>query len=188
MLISAHTARNNPDHTKHKGTQLAADPPAEMLHWISKFTKAKKQHMANPLSLHPELFPEPASLMPGTTTRENPQHWIPKEEQLSDLWEITPWTQHGIFAMTSGPANSHPDPYAQTLARAAIRKATVSAQIGVTTILLLELQGKVDRFPDAITHNRKIQMHKLVTIPAGRLAQWKGSSSWTTNITKGTLS
>ena len=90
--------------------------------------------------------------------------------------------------MTSGQANSHPDPYAQTLARAAIRKATASAQIGVTMILVLELQGKVDLLPDAKTRNRDTQMHKLVTIPAGRLAQWKGSASWTANITKDTLS
>jgi hypothetical protein len=125
--------------------------------------------------------------MPGTGTARSREQWTAKEEEITKGWETIPWTKNGIFSMTSGPANSNPEPYSQTLAREAIQKATVSAHNGVTTILLLELQGDVDLSPNAKAHNQNIQMHKLVTIPAGRLAQWKGCSAWTENIVKKTL-
>jgi ribosomal protein L37AE/L43A len=102
-------------------------------------------------------------------------------------WSTIPWEKHGVFAMTSGTPNTNPDPTAQALAQDAIHKATVSAHRGITTILLLELQADLDLFPRAKKDNRTIQMLKLITIPAGRLAQWKGYSNWTANFEKGTL-
>lgn len=62
----------------------------------------------------------------------------------------------------------------------AVKKAILTAQHGLRTILLLELESKTNIHPHSDSSNKNIQVHKLCVIPAGRLAQWKGSQTWTT--------
>ena len=143
--------------------------------------------MASPLSVHPEIFSAPPTLMPGSSIEEHRENWTAQEEHMPENWDTIPWDKHGVLSITSGIPNTKPDPTAQVFAQSAIRKATASAHRGITTILLLELQANLDLFPNAQSANRTLQMLKLVTIPAGRLAQWKGSSKWSANVEKGTL-
>jgi hypothetical protein len=153
MLIRAHLGKQRSGQGKFKQKHLAADPPVALLNWISAFTKTERQHMASPLSLHPEIFSEPPTLMPGSTSEEQRGNWIAQEERTPENWDTILWEKHGVFAMTSGAPNTKPDPSAQTLAQDAIRKATVSAHRGITTIFLLELQANLDLFPKAQNDN-----------------------------------
>ena len=102
-------------------------------------------------------------------------------------WSGVPWRRNGILAISSGTPNSTPDSPAHTLATSAIKKAILSAHQGISTILLLEAQEKLELSPGARAENRNIQMHKVMTIPAGRLAQWKGRATWTHDKLNGTF-
>ena len=129
--------------------------------------------MTSPLFLTPGTFGEPPTLMPTSMTQVQKERWKMKEQQISldtasePDWSEVPWRINGVLALTSGIPNGAPDPSAHKLATKAIKKAALSAHHGVSTILLLEVQEKLDLFPSAKTGNENIQMCKLMTIPAG---------------------
>jgi hypothetical protein len=86
---------------------------------------------------------------------EQKEKWKMKEQPihlstgLIPDWSTVPWQRNGVIALTSGISNSTPDPTAHTLATKTINKAILSAHHGISTILLLEVQGKLILFPDA---------------------------------------
>ena len=151
LIISAHKDHNHPiDDPALKYSHLAADTPTTLLTWLKKHTRTTCQHLTIPLFMTPEIFTEPPTLMPSSRTVEQKLKWKMKEQQipqgtgLDPNWSDIPWLRNGILALTAGTANSIPDPSSHTLATEAIKKAALSAHYGISTILLLEAQQKLE--------------------------------------------
>jgi len=210
FLWHAYRTATDPSQPNH----YAAHVPNDLLTFFANKLNLPHQKLLNPLFATSGIFKtidhtspqnyhsSPPSFMPGSTPPDQKLLWLTHTETLSQLESQQPWQSGGLVALHAGNPlpNDTPNPTYLHLIKTIIHKSILTARAGYTIAVLTEVH------PRTITNNNKgidfseehkpsnqtttpyapVNVHTLLTIPAGRLINFRTSDEWSTNTNTNT--
>ena len=207
FLWHAYQTATEPTQLNH----YAAHVPNDLLTFFAKDLNLTHQKLLNPLFATSGIFTSlthnlpqtsrstPPSFMPGSTPPDQNQLWSTQTETLPQLESQQPWQSGGLIALHAGKPlpNDTANPTYIHLIKTIIHKSILTARAGHTIAFLTEVH------PRTLTNNNKsidfsgehkpsnqtttpyapVKIHTLLTIPAGRLTNFRTSDEWSSNKT-----
>jgi hypothetical protein len=157
------------------------------------------QKLINPLDMTSGIFYEPdpksqgafrtaqPTFMPGSTPAGANRHWPREENNNTSSSTIKPWSKGGLIALHAGSPteDNKPNPVATAILIEVIEKSIATARSGNTVMVMAEVHPTKNRktginfAPNKNGSLKKVTVKTILTIPAGRLVNYRGSEEWT---------